>query len=95
MGSVTGWLFSHAAGIRPLEPGYEKVRIKPIPGGSLTYVKCSYKSASGLIKSSWIKKGENFNLDIEVPTGTEVILPDGSSKTVSKGSYEFSCKIPP
>jgi len=93
MGSVTGWLFSHAAGIRPLEPGYKKVRIKPIPG-SFKYVNCSFKSTSGVIKSSWTKKGENFNLNIEVPTETEVVLPDGTKKTVSKGSYEFSCKIP-
>ncbi|TFF63589.1 MAG: alpha-L-rhamnosidase [Promethearchaeota archaeon] len=94
MGSVTSWLFSHAAGIRPLEPGYKRVMIKPIPGGSFTYVNCSFKSASGLIKSSWTKNGENFNLNIEVPTEAEVILPDNTKKAVPKGVYEFSCKIP-
>jgi alpha-L-rhamnosidase len=93
MGSVTGFLFSHVAGIRPLEPGYEKVQIKPLPGRTLTFVNCSYVSAAGLIKSSWKIEDKKFNLNIEVPVETEVHLPDGTVQQVSKGMHEFSCKL--
>ncbi len=93
MGSVTGWLFSHVAGITALEPGYTKVKIKPIPGGSFTHINCSYKSSTGLIKSSWKREGEDFHLNIEVPTETEVHLPDETVHQVSEGEHTFSCKI--
>jgi alpha-L-rhamnosidase len=93
MGSVVSWIFSHVAGIQPLEPGYTKIRIKPLPGGSLKYINCSYKSASGLIKSSWKRDAGNFSLEIDVPTETEVHLPDGTIHKVDKDIHQFSCKI--
>lgn len=93
MGSVVSWLFSHVAGIRALEPGYEKVLIEPIPGGSITHVNCSYESPSGLIKSSWKRKKHEFILNIEVPTETEIILPDGSRQKRGAGKHEFSCPL--
>ena len=91
MGSVTGFLFSHVAGIRPLKPGYEKVLIKPLPGGSLTHVKCSYKSVAGLIESSWKIDGDTFKLSLQLPVESEVHMPDGSVHLVSDGKHEFSC----
>ncbi|MGV9204279.1 MAG: hypothetical protein ACOC44_09730 [Promethearchaeia archaeon] len=30
--------------MRPLEPVYLKILVKPLPGGSLTSVRCSYQS---------------------------------------------------
>lgn len=93
MGSVVRWLFSHVAGIRPLEPGYSKILIKPLPGGTLTRVNCSYDSASGMIESSWKDEDGFFWLKITVPTAAEVHLPDGSVHKVKKGTHEFSCKI--
>jgi alpha-L-rhamnosidase len=93
MGSVCGFLFSHIAGIQPLKSGYEKVLIKPLPGGSFTFVNCTYKSTSGLIKSSWTIRGTTFNLNIEVPVDAEVRIPDGTVKNVSKGKNEFSCSL--
>lgn len=91
MGSVVGWLFSHAAGIRPIEPGYQKILIKPVIGGSFTHVSCRYKSASGLIKSSWKLKGDQFSLEVEVPVDAQVQMPDGIVHNVEKGTHEFTC----
>lgn len=93
MGSVVGWLFSHVAGIRPLEPGYSKILVKPIPGGSIKYVKCSYESSSGMIKSSWKLDEDNFHLEIEVPTTTEIHLPNGNIHNVEKGIHKFNCEL--
>jgi alpha-L-rhamnosidase len=91
MGSVVGWLYSHVAGIRPLGPGYSKVLIKPQPGGSLNTVNCSYKSQSGIIKSTWKIEDKKFSLEIETPTYTEVVLPDGTIHKVEKGNHTFFC----
>jgi alpha-L-rhamnosidase len=93
MGSVINWLFGYVAGIRPLKPGYSKISLKPMPGGSLTYVNCSYKSAAGMIKSSWKKDKGTFKLNVEVPKNAEVHLPDDSVHPVEKGEHSFSCQI--
>jgi alpha-L-rhamnosidase len=88
-GAVTGWFFSHVAGITPLEPGFSRIRIKPTPGGSLKHAQCRYESAAGLISSSWRVDGENFTLDIETPSETEVYLPDGTHNIVQSGQYHW------
>jgi alpha-L-rhamnosidase len=93
MGSVTGWLFSHVAGIQPLKPGYKEVLIKPLPGGSLTNVKCSYKSAAGMINSSWTLDGITFSLKIDVPVDSEVHMPDGKVHKIKAGKHEFACNL--
>lgn len=93
MGSVTSFLFTHIAGISALKPGYEKIKIRPFPGGSLTHVNCSYKSATGLIKSSWKIADDSFDLAIEVPTEAEVHLPDGTIHKIEKGEYSYSCEL--
>jgi alpha-L-rhamnosidase len=92
-GAVTGWYFSRVAGITPLEPGYRKTQIKPVPGGTLTSADCSYKSAAGLIKSAWQRKGNNFSLRIQVPGETTVCMPDGTVHHVSTGEHTFSCRL--
>jgi alpha-L-rhamnosidase len=92
-GAVTGWFFSRVAGITPLEAGFKRVQIKPIPGGSLSYVNCSYKSARGMIKSSWEKEGDVFSLSIEVPTETDVRMPDGTVHQIAEGVHTFSCRL--
>lgn len=92
-GAVTGWYFSRVAGITPLEPGYRRVQIKPVPGGSLTYAKCSYKSAAGLIVSSWKLEESEFTLDVTVPAEAEVHLPDGTMHQVLPGEHSFTCPM--
>lgn len=91
-GAVVAWLFSTCAGIRPLKPGFEKIQIKPVPGGTLKFARAEYISCRGKIVSAWeIKDG--FRLHVEIPQGVDAVieLPDGTKEEVSGGSYEFSC----
>ncbi|MCI9441665.1 MAG: hypothetical protein HFH15_10620 [Ruminococcus sp.] len=92
-GAVIGWLYSRAAGIRPLEPGFEKVLIAPVPGGRLTWIKCSYKSAAGLIESEWNYENGRFELHITTPRHTRVVLPDGTVHETEAGEHRFSCSV--
>ncbi|MBQ9153779.1 MAG: family 78 glycoside hydrolase catalytic domain, partial [Solobacterium sp.] len=87
-GAVIAWLYDSAAGITPLKPGFEKIRIAPKPGGSLTSLNVSFDSAAGLISVRWEKEGNHVKLIAETPAETEIILPDGTEETVPAGSYE-------
>ena len=91
-GGTVSWLFGTSAGIAPLEPGFEKVRIKPIPGGDVLWVKCSYKSVRGLIRSEWEIKDGNFSLLVETPVQTVVCLPDGSEYEAEPGIHRYQCE---
>jgi len=77
LGSVGEWYYSHLAGIRPLEPGFRKIKISPLPADGLDWVQSTYHSACGPVKSSWSKDGEAFHMDIEIPANTmaEVVIP--------------------
>jgi alpha-L-rhamnosidase len=92
-GAVVGWLFAYAAGITPLEPGFKKIRIEPFPHESLTWVRCSFRSSSGMITCDWTIEGGRFTLEAQVPVTSEVIMPDRTMYTVDPGSHTFSCAL--
>lgn len=89
-GAVVGWLFSHTAGITPLEPGYRKVRIRPLPGGSLIFARCSFNSPGGPVKSEWAIETGAFTLTVDVPVEAQVHMPDGTVHNVQKGRHIFT-----
>ena len=92
-GAVCQFLFEYVAGIRPLfdAPGFRKFELRPILGGSLTWVEGSYKTQSGTIRSRWELEGTRFVYTCTVPEGTtaRLTLPDGSAKTLRAGTYRF------
>ena len=92
-GAIIGWLYSRSAGIQPLAPGFEKILIAPVVGGSLSYVKCSYESVAGLIRSDWEREGDQVHLSIDIPRPAELRLPDGTVQQVEAGHHEFTCNI--
>lgn len=92
-GAIIGWLYSRCAGIQPLAPGFEKILIAPVVGGSFRYVNCSYESVAGLIRSDWKIEGRQFSLSVDVPRPAEIRLPDGTIKTVEAGKYQFMCEL--
>lgn len=53
-------------GVRPAEPGYQKVRIAPTPG-YLTYASGRVKTPVGEIRVSWKKENGVFKIEHEVP----------------------------
>ncbi|NJB35050.1 family 78 glycoside hydrolase catalytic domain [Croceivirga sp. JEA036] len=73
-GAVGEWMYERIAGIKPLEPGYKKIRIAPIPGGGLTSAEATYDSPYGEIKSTWKIEGDTFYHDATVPPNTTALL---------------------
>ena len=76
-GAIGQWMYERIAGISPMEPGYKKIRIAPLPGGPLTFAKGEYDSPYGKIKSHWELQGNEFNLHITIPPNTtaQVVIP--------------------
>lgn len=91
-GSVVAWLFGYCAGIRPLEPGFQKVLIQPITGGSLTWAKAKFESVYGVISSSWRIEDGIFMLEVTTPVDTQIQMPNGEIYEVCAGMHIFRCE---
>ncbi|KAL2833486.1 bacterial alpha-L-rhamnosidase-domain-containing protein [Aspergillus pseudoustus] len=98
LGSVINWLHSTVGGIRPLEPGWRKIRVQPIPGGTITSAKASFETPYGLVDCAWEVQRSlgTFTLDLVVPPSTKalVVLPGGSNGEQWVGSGHHSFCIP-
>jgi alpha-L-rhamnosidase len=69
LGSVGEWLFATVAGIAPdaSRPGFAHVRIRPRPGGSLTWAEATYRSHHGAIHTRWERTAESLSLTLTLP----------------------------
>ncbi len=92
-GSVGEFYYTHILGIQPLEPGYEKVLIRPFFDERLSKVSGSYLSRHGRIAVEWEVKDGHAALKVETPTAAKLVLPDGSEKELEKGEYEFKVEV--
>ena len=96
LGSVAYFLHAYVGGIRPLEPGWKKVLIKPQPGGTITHAKVGYNSAYGLVECQWEIKGDKLYVKVNVPPNTtarvELPGPNGYQEEIGSGKKEFEVK---
>ncbi|WP_280222526.1 family 78 glycoside hydrolase catalytic domain [Nocardia neocaledoniensis] len=93
-GAVGDWLYTRVAGIQPIEGGYRRFRVAPLPGGGLTSAEAVVETPYGRASSAWTIEGGHFSLRVEVPVSTrcEVALPDGGRYAVASGVHEFVCQ---
>ncbi len=93
-GCVCEWLWETAAGISSdiSDPGFKHIIMKPVPDPRLGFVDAEYKSAVGVIKSSWRYKGDKWIWKFTIPTGAvaSVTLPGESEPTLyESGTYRI------
>ena len=76
LGSIDSWFYKTLAGIQVDEnaPGYKNIIIKPYMPASLAWVKASVKTGKGTVKSEWTKNGQNYNLKVQIPFGSEATV---------------------
>lgn len=95
-GAVADWIYQVVAGIRSDSPGYRKIKIEPMPGPGIDWVKASYHSRVGLIEVQWSIEDGRFDLDVTTPDGVDCVitLPSGSVARVSGGTHHLTCPAP-
>ena len=92
-GAVGDWLYRRVAGLEALEPGWKRFRVKPHPGGGLTWAEAHTQTPFGKASSHWEIKDGFFELTVRVPEGTicEATLPDGTTQTLSSRTLTLRC----
>lgn len=92
-GSVANFAVGYIAGLRPIEPGYRRVRIAPAPDARLGKMNLTYLSASGNYVANWnIQRDGRLALHYEIPFDceAEVVLPEtGKTLHLTAGVYDY------
>lgn len=92
-GAVGDFLYSRILGIEPVEAGYQRFRIRPVPGGTLTWAEGSLETRFGKLYVRWEVSDETFCLFLETPLGLqgEIVMPDGKIYRTDGGSNTYRC----
>ncbi|THY18778.1 hypothetical protein D6D00_07960 [Aureobasidium pullulans] len=92
-GACTRWLQEGILGITPLEPGYRKIKIRPLVGGGLDHASGGIETPYGFCKSTWrvVVSTSMIQLGVTIPAGAsgEIHLGDGSVHDVPAGTHFF------
>lgn len=70
-GSVVEWMYRYMCGLNPTSPAYSRFTIRPYRDDRFDWVRMSYDSARGPIRSEWEKKNGGVLYTIEIPFDTE------------------------
>ncbi|RCS26688.1 rhamnosidase [Polaribacter sp. WD7] len=92
-GAIGQWMYERIAGLASLAPGYQKIRIAPLPNTEfLTSALASVKTPYGKASSSWKIENDSFKLDIVIPPGTsaEVHIPYGNKDNLLENGSIFT-----
>ena len=89
-GAVADWVYCQAAGINTVEayPGYEKIRISPLPDVRLDWLEATVNTRHGVVRSRWQKQEGMWRYEIDTPVETTVVIA-GKEYQVSRGNYIF------
>ncbi len=92
-GSVGEFYYRYLLGINAAEPGFAKLRIRPLFDERIGSVEGSYLSRAGEIKVAWNARSGKAHLRLTVPVETELVLPDGQKRQLTPGSYDFDTEM--
>ena len=96
-GAVVGYFYEYLLGISQREDsvGYEKVRISPMMIEGLNRVSGHITVPRGVVAVSYVREDGRLQLTAEIPDGVsaEVVLPDGTVRSVGAGKHFFDEKV--
>lgn len=94
MSGAASALFTHLCGIRPAEPGYAKITIKPVFPKGIDWAEAVRKTPRGTCRVRWKRKEDGIYLDIELPprTSSELHLPSRPPQPLS--GPQHSIRLP-
>ncbi|TDL45259.1 alpha-L-rhamnosidase [Microbacterium oleivorans] len=101
LGSIADWMHQTIGGLEALEPGYQRMRIAPRPGGGLTSAHLVHDTVRGRVDIAWEIDGGSVTVTVTVPTGAsaQVVLPDhpdsaGAEVEVMAGTHSWTYTVP-
>ena len=90
-GAVGSWLYSHIAGLVPLEDGWKKFRVKPHIPTELLHTEACIDTIHGEVSINWFKRYDKLNVHINVPYGCEAeYVYAGETKILTHGFHCFN-----
>lgn len=91
-GAIGQFMYECIAGISPLEPGYKKILIAPMPCEMLEHAKAEYNSLYGKISSAWKKIDNGLELDVTIPPNTsgKIVIPIREGQSVTLDNKEIA-----
>lgn len=94
-GAVGDWLYRRLAGLEPVEAGYRRFVVRPVPGGGITWARAATDSPYGRVAVAWKREGRDFTLDVEVPVSccAVALLPDGTERELTSGVHRLKCTL--
>ncbi|MDP4276275.1 MAG: family 78 glycoside hydrolase catalytic domain [Bacteroidota bacterium] len=95
LGDVSAWMNNALAGINfdDQNKGFRHIIIHPHFVKDLSWVKGSYRSVNGLIRSEWEKKGNLVLLKVEIPANTTATVIIGKSFEIGSGRHSFAIDL--
>jgi len=73
-GSVDAWFYRAVAGLSPLEPGWEKVRVAPRLVRELASAEAVVRTPRGKTRAAWRREEKAFHLEVLVPVGAKASI---------------------
>ncbi|WP_327692530.1 glycoside hydrolase family 78 protein [Streptomyces sp. NBC_00459] len=93
-GAVADWLHRTVAGLAPAEPGYRRIRFRPLPGGGITWADAAHETPYGRAESSWRIENGELRLDVLVADGATATVEMPGSAPVEAGPGRHSFRTP-
>ena len=93
LGDLIIWMHEYLAGIKPGEPGFKSMIMKPLVGAGISFVKATHRSPYGTIVSNWnMNENNDFTWDIQVPVNTsaKVYVPANNRSSVLENGQKPS-----
>lgn len=94
LGHLMEWFYTGPGGIKQAENSvaFKNIIIRPEIVGDLTYVKSSYQSPNGLIKSEWKKKNNTLEMKVVIPSNTSatIFFPTNQKSSVKEGGRRIT-----
>ncbi len=94
LGSVADWLHRVVGGLERIEPGWQRIKIAPIPGGNLTSARVAHHPVLGRAEVGWQLESGHMELNVVIPEGATatVVLPlhpDNLVEKVGPGGHSW------
>jgi alpha-L-rhamnosidase len=96
LGDLLTWCYQYLGGIQGTD-AYKHIILKPaFDIQDCEWANVSFDSPYGSITSHWKKNLQHLDWHVVIPCNTTatVYLPDGTTKEIGSGTYDFSCDIP-